>query len=107
MTGDASRLRERTVVMTRRTIFISFSAGIMLAGSIAHGQKRDEIRDRQGRLIGTIVHRKDGVREARDRRWRLLGTYNPKSNETRDRLGKLLAKGDSLSALFFQEVPRK
>jgi hypothetical protein len=71
-----------------------------VAGSIAYGQKRDEIRDRQGRLIGKIVHRRDGVREARDRQWRLLGTYNPKSNETRDRLGQLLTKGDSLSALI-------
>ena len=39
------------------------------------------------------------MREARDRQWRLLGTYNPKSNETRDRVGKLLTRGDSLSAL--------
>lgn len=93
--------------MTRRTTFISFAAGIMLATSIAYGQKRDEIRDRQGRLIGTIVHRRDGVREARDRQWRLLGTYNPKSNETRDRLGRMLTKGDSLSYILFNENPKR
>jgi hypothetical protein len=87
--------------MTRRAIFSSLITAVMLAGSIAYGQKRDEIRDRQGRLIGTIVHRRDGVREARDPQWRLLGTYIPKSNETRDRLGKLLTKGDSLSALIW------
>jgi hypothetical protein len=92
--------------MTRRALFTSFISGGMLAGSISNGQKRDEIRDRQGRLIGTIVHRRDGVREARDRQWRLLGTYNPKSNETRDLLGKLLTRGDSLSSLLFNENPK-
>ena len=50
--------------MTRRTLFISFAAGIKLVGSIAHAQKRDKIRDRQRKLIGTIVHRRDGVRSA-------------------------------------------
>jgi hypothetical protein len=90
--------------MTRRTIVGSFVTAVMLAGSVAYGQKRDEIRDRQGRLIGTIVTRRDGVREARDRQWRLLGTFNPKSNETRDRLGKLLTRGDTLSALLVSQV---
>jgi hypothetical protein len=47
------------------------------------------------------------VREARDRQWRLLGTYNPKANETRDRLGKLLTKGDSLSSLLISENPKR
>jgi len=93
--------------MTRRKLFSSLLTAIMLTGSMAYGQKRDEIRDRQGRLIGTIIYRRDGVREARDRQWRLLGTYNPKSNETRDRLGKLLTKGDTLSVLLFNENPRR
>ena len=93
--------------MTRRSIFSSFISAVMLAGSIAHGQQRDEIRDRQGKLIGTIVHRRDGAREARERQWRLLGTYKPKSNETRDRLGKLLTKGDSLSSLLFNENAKR
>jgi len=68
--------------MTRRTIFSAFAAAILLAGTSAYGQRRDEIRDRQGRLIGTNVHRGDGEREARDR------------------LGQWLTKGDSLSALL-------
>jgi hypothetical protein len=54
-------------VMTRRTVFGSFISVVMIAGPMVHGQKRDEIRDRQGKLIGTIVHRRDGVRGARDR----------------------------------------
>jgi hypothetical protein len=88
--------------MTRRAIFSRFITAVLLVGSIAFGQRRDEIRDRQGRLIGTIVQRRDGVREARNRQWRLLGTYNPKSNETRDRVGELLTRGDTLSALIWQ-----
>lgn len=86
--------------MTRRYAIGSLAGMSLLALSPAFGERRDEIRDRQGRLIGTILRRRDGVREARDRQWRLLGTFNPKSNETRDRLGKLLTKGDSLSALI-------
>jgi hypothetical protein len=66
----------------------------------AFGQKRDELRDRYGRLIGTIVHQRNGVREARTHQGKLLGNYNPKTNETRDRLGRLLTKGDSLAALL-------
>lgn len=93
--------------MTRRTILGNFLSAVMLAGSVAHGQKRAEIRDRQGRLIGTIVRRRDGVREARDRQWRLLGTYSPKTNETRDRLGRLLTKGDTLTSLLFSENSKR
>lgn len=85
--------------MTRRYALGPLAGMNLLALSPAFGERRDEIRDRQGRLIGTVVHRRDGVREARDRQWRLLGAYNPKTNETRNRLGKLLTKGDSLSAL--------
>jgi hypothetical protein len=91
--------------MTRRCALGSLAGVNLLALPAAFGEQRDDIRDRQGKLIGTIVHRRDGVREARNRQWRLLGTYNPKSNETRDRLGKLLTKGDSLPALLFREVP--
>jgi hypothetical protein len=85
--------------MTRRYALRPLAGMNLMALPAAWAEQRNEIRDRQGKLIGTIVHRRDGVREARDRQWRLLGTYNPKTNETRDRLGKLLTKGDTLSAL--------
>lgn len=97
----ASRWQERTAVMTRRAIFAGFAAGTPVACLMAQGQRRDEIRERTGRLMGTIVERRDGVREMRDRQWRLLGTYHPRSNETRDRVGRLLTKGDSLAALLW------
>jgi hypothetical protein len=54
-----------------------------------------------------MIQRRDGAREARDRQWRLLRTYNPKSNETRDRLGKLLTKGDSLASLRYEAKPNR
>ena len=88
------------MAMTRRHVLASLAGVNLLALSPTFAEQRNEIRDRQGKLIGTIVHRRNGIGEARDRQWRLLGTYNPKSNETRDRLGKLLTKGDTLSALL-------
>lgn len=38
--------------------------------------------------------------EIRDHLGRILGTYDPKSNETRDPLGRLVAKGNVLSSLI-------
>lgn len=104
-----------TAEMTRRVLPIALAAlflfhlseayGSEAYGSEAYGQRRDELRDRQGRLLGTIVHRRDGTREARDRQGRLAATYHPKSNETRDRTGKLLTKGESLAAFLFETAP--
>ena len=60
-----------------------------------------ELRDRNGRLIGKI--RLSGSRyEGRDTSNRLKGTYDPKSNETRDPNGRLVGKGDLLSSLVTQ-----
>lgn len=60
---------------------------------------REEIRDRLGRLMGTIELRA-GRYEARDAGGRLMGTYDPSRNETRDIGGRLLAKGNTLSSLL-------
>lgn len=87
-------------MIRRYMLGMSATVALFLLSLPVCGQKRDEIRDRQGRLIGTILHRSDGAREVRNRQFRLFGTYNPKRNETRDRLGRLLTKGDSLSALL-------
>jgi len=86
--------------MNRPCALGSLALLCLLTQPPAFGQQRDDLRDRQGRLIGSIVHQRNGVREARDRQWRLLGNYNPKTNETRDRLGRLLTRGDSLAALL-------
>ncbi len=66
----------------------------------ASAEPRVELRDRAGALLGWTSSRPDGVREARDRLGRLLGAYHPRQNETRDRTGRLLYRGDALAALI-------
>ncbi|MEJ5367378.1 MAG: hypothetical protein WHT08_03605 [Bryobacteraceae bacterium] len=61
---------------------------------------RAELRDRNGRLLGWTAPRSGSIREARDRNGRLLGTYDERTNETRDEKGRLLYRGDALSALI-------
>ncbi len=58
-----------------------------------------QIRDRSGRLMATIKPYGSKL-EIRDDHGRLLGTYDPKSNETRDPSGHLVAKGNVLSSLI-------
>jgi len=57
------------------------------------------IRDRIGRLLGTIRPTCNGRLEARSRLGALLRTYDPKTNVTRDRIGRMLTTGNTLSAL--------
>jgi hypothetical protein len=59
----------------------------------------DTIKDRLGRTLGTIRYTSNGRLEARSRLGSLLGTYDPKTNVTRDRLGRVLNEGNTLSAL--------
>jgi hypothetical protein len=61
---------------------------------------KQELRDKRGRLIGTITIQSSGKHEGRDARGSLKGTYDPKSNETRDSRGSLVGKGDLLSSLI-------
>jgi hypothetical protein len=90
--------------MTRRSILTRFCSAILLASVPLRGQTREEIRDRQGRLLGTIIKQRNGLREARSRQGRLLGTFNPRASETRDPQGRLLTKGDSLSSLVVESA---
>jgi hypothetical protein len=60
---------------------------------------RQELRDRNGRLVGTI--KQVGARlEGRDAHSRLKGTYDPKTNETRDAHGRVVGKGNLLANLI-------
>lgn len=59
-----------------------------------------ELRDRNGRLIGRIREISGGKLEGRDAGGRLKGTYDPRTNETRDATGRLIAKGNLLSTLI-------
>jgi len=49
----------------------------------------------------------DVSRSGRDRFGRLLGRYDPKTNETRDPYGRLLTKGNTLSALVMKAAESK
>lgn len=63
-----------------------------------------ELRDRSGRFLGKIKTLRDGKLELRDRSGRFLGTYDPKRNETRDRRGRLVGKGNLLVALLEENL---
>ncbi len=65
------------------------------------------IRDRQGRKLGEIVGLSNGKLEARDPLGHRLGTYDPKSDQTRDPLDRLLTKGNTLSALIVKAAEAK
>lgn len=61
--------------------------------------QKQELRDRNNRLVATIITQSNGKLEIRDRNNYLLGTYDPRANETRDRSNRLVAKGNVLSSL--------
>ena len=60
----------------------------------------EDLRDRNGNLLGRITNLSDGRMELRDRNGNLKGYYTPKSNETRDRNGNLVARGNMLVTLL-------
>lgn len=72
-----------------------------------HQQTKEVIRDRQGKLLGEIRPIGSGRLEARDRSGKLLGRYDSKPNETRDAAGRLLTKGNTLSALIVKAAESK
>lgn len=59
-----------------------------------------ELRDRTGKLLGTIKELSSGKYEIRNASGTLKGTYDPKSNETRNASGSLVGKGNMLSSLL-------
>lgn len=59
-----------------------------------------ELRDKMNRLIGRIKQRSDGKLEIRDDMNRLKGTYDPKSNETRDGMNRIVGRGNLLATLL-------
>ena len=58
-----------------------------------------ELRDRHGRLLGTIKIYGDR-QELRDRTGTLLGTYDARADQTRDRTGRLVGSGNLLTTLL-------
>lgn len=61
--------------------------------------KDQELRDKNGRLLGKIKLLSNSKLEGRDASGRLKGTYDMRSNETRDSSGRLVGKGNLLSNL--------
>lgn len=61
--------------------------------------KDQELRDKSGRLLGKI-REVNGKLEIRDHSGNLKGKYDPKTNETRNSSGNLVAKGNMLTTLL-------
>jgi hypothetical protein len=58
------------------------------------------LRDRLGRYVGVIRRLPDGRLEARDRLGACKSTYDPRTNQTRDAMGRLVGTGNLLPALI-------
>ena len=58
-----------------------------------------QIRDQNGRLLGTISVGPNKQQNARDGRGRFLGSYDPHANVTRDASGRAIGTGNSLASL--------
>ncbi len=59
-----------------------------------------QIKDRNGRLLGTIKTLPNGRQEIRDRAGLFKGSYESRTDETKDRTGRLLGKGNQLTTLL-------
>ncbi len=59
-----------------------------------------QLRDRYGCLIGTILPLSGGRSEIRDAFGMLKGTFCPTTNQTRDAYGQLVGTGNMLSSLL-------
>ena len=61
------------------------------------------LRDHRGTIIGTVEpQRLTGKVIARDARGVVVGSYDPRSNETRDTRGRVVARGNLLGALILR-----
>ena len=59
-----------------------------------------QIRDQNGRLLGTISSGPNNQLNARDGRGRFLGSYDSHTNVTRDASGRAIGTGNSLASLI-------
>ena len=63
----------------------------------------DMLKDRLGNPIGSIETRPDGVQVGRHRLGHLRGTFDPRTNQTRDRLNNPVGYGNLLAHLILQD----
>lgn len=61
---------------------------------------KETLKDYLGRKIGTIETDSKGVQTLRDAIGRKQGTYDPKTNTTRDAIGRIVGKGNLLTTLL-------
>lgn len=59
-----------------------------------------DLRNRQGHLLGRISTSKDGQLELSDPKGHLKGTYDPKRDFTRNRMGHVVGRGNLLATLL-------
>lgn len=64
---------------------------------------REVLRDKYGKVLG-VIYKESNVWVLVDRFGKRLGSYHVSSDETRDQFGKVIAKGNWLSALLYKEV---
>ena len=61
-----------------------------------------ELRDRKGTVIGKFKET-NGKQEIRNKAGNILGWYDPITNQTRDREGHIVGKGNLLTSLIRRE----
>jgi hypothetical protein len=57
------------------------------------------LRDRNGVPLGTL-HPVGRILQAKDRHGSIIGWYDPRTDQTRDRSGRIVGDGDLLAALM-------
>lgn len=58
------------------------------------------LKDKSNRVLGKIKTLPNGKLELRDHTNSPKGTYNPKTNETRDKSNRVVGKGNLLTTLL-------
>lgn len=107
------RCRDAVRVNEMKHLFVLLAAGMSFVGTsdtprceaaMTSQPSADHkvIRNRLGHKLGEIIRLPDGRFVARDALGRKLGVYNPKSDQTRDALDRLLTKGNTLPALIMK-----
>lgn len=61
--------------------------------------ERTELRDRSGKVVGLVTARPDGTQILRNAANAFMGSFDRRTNETRDKRGKFIGKGNLLALL--------
>ena len=58
------------------------------------------IKDAEGKLLGSVETSPDGTQRVRNAEGQLLGSYDPNHEVTKNDIGTLIAKGNALTGLL-------